>query len=92
MRLCLMARRGGVRLASFSVSVDGGGPRERHASVRQTLPSNRSLRCSAARDHPCARRCQRGAGPAVLMPPCAQGVFPPVPSTLGSRLRRGKRG
>jgi hypothetical protein len=60
MRLCLMARRGGVRLASFSVSVDGGGPLERHASVRQTLPSNRSLRCSAARDHPCARRRQRG--------------------------------
>ena len=38
MRLCLMARRGGVRLASFSVSVDGVGPLERHASARQTMP------------------------------------------------------
>ena len=56
----LMARRGGVRLASFAVSVDGVGPLERHASARQTMPSNRSLLCSAAKSHPCARRRQRG--------------------------------
>jgi hypothetical protein len=95
MRLCLMERSGGVRLASLSVSVDGGGPLEHHASARQTMPSNRSLLFSTARSHPCVRHRQRGgcggvAGPHVLMPPCAQGACPPVPPTLGGRWRGGR--